>query len=852
MIPNLPKKNKLTFSSISPKDDETVYPFKDAAAIYSLRSVGNHGFNPVVRVRRDSDNSERDFSADDINNGFITTWTNRQTVKPLDIRALVSGTSNDGRTGDFIIAKAAYSLRSLGDRQPQISNVFPDSYVISGAGTTAVNGTYVKNGNSPESGERSLPAYTLFDTDGTTALFSLIGEFGGDNFIITGTPSGGGTVQYEGSNDFTDYSIQDADNGSEPVPSVTSSETDKYVVAIRRASDNSLKQFTADELNGDALASFVSNLSVSIYTSTFTDDTDGWSAGNTGTSPSFNQTVGGISPAISWTGEQGTFYVKSSVVDGLIELNQKVRITGKAFSSTSTTLKVANAYNTVSDSPSQALVGGEWADFDFTISLDGFGGSQARVGLAPFSSGSSISSLAAGVTFALADLTVEVVADNGFVETWYDQSVSDQAGTSTGNHANQTNFARQPKIVSAGKLNSSHGLEFDGSDDLLPLKDSFSFQNKAGCIFSLQDGQDNNNDFTLGVSNSNRGIAFKTNQTNWYFTENPINIDNSSSTSGLTLFTALHDGTTNNPNVKSYVNGSEIVDSSPDSDQGGANVATAANQIGARKTLFFLEGTVKEIIIYDTDQTDNRTAFESNIAEHYGISGIPSEDDTVNGFVETWYDQSGNGNDLTQTTATKQPSILSGGVINTRNNKPIIKFISANETFLDGPSTIPPGGSNFAFTSFQALHVDASSSARLGVFGSKSSGNNPGTSKYNFGSGTSKKANMRIQDASDTVTNLSSPSLTDNTDALLTYMVKLDSGNLELQTFNLGSQIGTTQTASITDQSYTHVADTIVGARAGNDNFSDSEFFEVLYYTTDQTSNRVLIETNMNDTYNIF
>ena len=117
MIPNLPKKNKLSFITGSPKDDETVYPFKDAAAIYSLRSIGNHGFSPVVRVRRDSDNSERDFSADDINNGFIKTWTNRQTVKPLDIQELQS----DGRTGDFIIAKAAYSLRSLGTRQATVA-----------------------------------------------------------------------------------------------------------------------------------------------------------------------------------------------------------------------------------------------------------------------------------------------------------------------------------------------------------------------------------------------------------------------------------------------------------------------------------------------------------------------------------------------------------------------------------------------------------------------------------------------------------------------------------------------------------------------------------------------------------
>jgi hypothetical protein len=41
------------------------------------------------------------------------------------------------------------------------------------------------------------------------------------------------------------------------------------------------------------------------------------------------------------------------------------------------------------------------------------------------------------------------------------------------------------------------------------------------------------------------------------------------------------------------------------------------------------------------------------MASHYGITAIPTAADppTVNGFVETWYDQSGNGNDVTQTTA---------------------------------------------------------------------------------------------------------------------------------------------------------------------------------------------------------
>jgi hypothetical protein len=72
---------------------------------------------------------------------------------------------------------------------------------------------------------------------------------------------------------------------------------------------------------------------------------------------------------------------------------------------------------------------------------------------------------------------------------------------------------------------------------------------------------------------------------------------------------------------------------------------------------------VSEVIIYNSDQSDNRTAIEANIGETYGITGIPAYDNTVDGFVETWYDQSGNGNDATQSVAASQPKIVNAGVL---------------------------------------------------------------------------------------------------------------------------------------------------------------------------------------------
>ena len=48
-----------------------------------------------------------------------------------------------------------------------------------------------------------------------------------------------------------------------------------------------------------------------------------------------------------------------------------------------------------------------------------------------------------------------------------------------------------------------------------------------------------------------------------------------------------------------------------------------------------------------------------------------------NGFVTTWYDQSGSGNNCFQTSASAQPQIVSAGVIITRNSKPYIEATSS-------------------------------------------------------------------------------------------------------------------------------------------------------------------------------
>ncbi|MCP4000553.1 MAG: hypothetical protein GY727_06570, partial [Gammaproteobacteria bacterium] len=86
--------------------------FEGAAAAYSLRRLKSwDDGSRVVRVRRESDNTERDFSSVEVSDGTMARWVNEQPTLPLDLRELDTNTGE--RDGALIEAAAAYSLRKL-------------------------------------------------------------------------------------------------------------------------------------------------------------------------------------------------------------------------------------------------------------------------------------------------------------------------------------------------------------------------------------------------------------------------------------------------------------------------------------------------------------------------------------------------------------------------------------------------------------------------------------------------------------------------------------------------------------------------------------------------------------------
>jgi hypothetical protein len=73
-----------------------------------------------------------------------------------------------------------------------------------------------------------------------------------------------------------------------------------------------------------------------------------------------------------------------------------------------------------------------------------------------------------------------------------------------------------------------------------------------------------------------------------------------------------------------------------------------------------------------SDNAEQDIGFVDNVLDTASLLTFVGAGD---GFVTTWYDQSGLGSDATQTTAGVQPEIVLGGVLWEQNGKPAVRFL---------------------------------------------------------------------------------------------------------------------------------------------------------------------------------
>jgi hypothetical protein len=414
---------------------------------------------------------------------------------------------------------------------------------------------------------------------------------------------------------------------------------------------------------------------------------------------------------------------------------------------------------------------------------------------------------------------------DGTVSKWYDQSTT--SGVPNANHAVQTSTGSQPKIVDGGSLIVG-GLAFDGVNDRLSFTSSVALSSNDFFVTSVLKVLEGDGDDITPVGNvsGNRYLI-------------SLDYDNTTAAmradggSFLTEFFSASEPTGNIlATVQRVSNTVTLFHQS--SNQATFNATGESFTLGNFGQIFptsYSKHLLSEIIIYDSDQSDNRTALEANIGEVYGIAGIPAYEDTVNGFVETWYDQSGNGNDATQLTAGNQPKIVDAGVL------------ASGGILSDGAGT------------FLALNSALSISDEFDIFftGTATASNWTSLQRSPYGFYTNADY-PRFNDDSFRYTIAGSDSGTTNYNSGFT----IGTGTPFLYNFNrdvsdsVGAQInGTAQTNRVT-LTGTHQISQLFRRGANTSQVWDGTMSEMIFYPSDQSANRVAIEANINNQYDIY
>ena len=485
-----------------------------------------------------------------------------------------------------------------------------------------------------------------------------------------------------------------------------------------------------------------------------------------------------------------------------------------------------------------------------------------------------------------ASLLSFVGGGDGFVRIWYDQSGGE------GNNVTQDNASAQPKIVSSGiviERNSTPAVQFDGTNDNISNFTSAFINTTDVSYFSVS-----NND----VSESAGAIHSQYSINNYsirVFNDRRTTIKRNLIVTSSTIITytsdlASYSNTANQRLLSAFIDSSKNMSSYKDGVVGTTDtyVGTTENNglvLGSQVAVRFLNGTIQEVIAYNSDQSENRAGIESNINSNYNIYWDGSQtgllDDYPNaaaayslralnsaytgaaikvrrssdneeqdikllydgnldtasllsfvgsgdGFVSTWYDQSG-GNDVTQVEASKQPQIVSSGVVVTTSGNYAVDFTSSAKYLVNATFN-----NSTAISSVFTLIKSASSSGTQIITDSTDSSTRQVSGYYGAAPSVFnifKGIVTRSQTPHNTNLNLLSTFFDVNSDLYLNGVKIIDTlnaGTNNRQGFTLGSGI-----------------DGVVP-------FKGSIFEVIIFDEQNKSSDRVGIETNINDYYTIY
>ncbi len=249
-----------------------------------------------------------------------------------------------------------------------------------------------------------------------------------------------------------------------------------------------------------------------------------------------------------------------------------------------------------------------------------------------------------------------------------------------------------------------------------------------------------------------------------------------------------------------------------------------------------------------SDNTEQDIGFVSNVLD---TSSLISFCGSGNGFVTTWYDQSGNAKNAIQTTAANQPQIISNGSIILDNGKPAINFN------LDTTKKWQLVSSNVSFTtsiSFVSIFNSTFNNEYMKVW---SAGNDLPVTGYAFNSMSKQDASdWKLKDAGffgNGYESTSNPRIISNGQVFFDNTQYLAYGELNSSFSRLYKNNAEItyrkQTVGNTDNQSLPIY--ISGGTFGTQGVG-GKIQELIIYTSSQSSNRTGISSNINTYYGIY
>jgi hypothetical protein len=214
---------------------------------------------------------------------------------------------------------------------------------------------------------------------------------------------------------------------------------------------------------------------------------------------------------------------------------------------------------------------------------------------------------------------------------------------------------------------------------------------------------------------------------------------------------------------------------------------------------------------------------------------------TEDGFVTTWYDQSGNTNNATQATAASQPKIVSSGTLVTENGKAAVLFDGTDDGL--NANGFNQGLNDFA--TFAILNISETDDWCAVA---------NGTSRVNEGGfmifGESANRYRAVFWTNTVSQNASTSSVTKSGQVLQSIIGDRD--NLLSQYLN-GTFGSSTDISSFSAVDLVNNGDLTIGyGFAFLNRYCNTPMQEIIIYNSDQSANRKDIEANINAHYNIY